>query len=542
MPYGNESQLNFSVEETVWFRTGQEIEQLISISLEPEIAIEETEQYVFIRGALHLSGEYNKVVDGELPELDYVVPMFIHSVLERDDSSCRFSHRFPIDITIPLKRINDLDDVEVSISTFDYELTANRCLKLTADLQISGLQQRTVTGQNDDNNVPNMTAGMTVPPEFIGPTHIVEQDDRPASEQTMTADFSGTASENYDDSTGFTGTASEDSSTPADFAGVASEDYEPRTDFTLPSSKSDTGQTDFTSPIDESVSDSMEGISPDRSEEAELISNTTDDFTGLDDEAFIADENFSDSAEAGYFYEIPEEDRQPFTVEARQTKDGISENAEMQIPSLNVTQQVVSSSKLEQLQKADLTKSASLEEVSMKNRDVLKSSFVDQEVEQLKGVEVSQSNDEQSYENQLLEPKLTVRAEQEIKTGENEGDFEGEHSDNITEVDIELGMEIEAEIETESEETSSKGKKKKTFKEKLTKSETMTLTEFFSRGEEDSQAQLRLCIVQADETISVLASKYRVSEQKILHINKLDLTDEIYEGQVLYIPIVEQEH
>ncbi len=46
-----QSCLRFSLEEAIWFKKGQEVEELLSISLDPHITIQEQEQYVLIRGS-----------------------------------------------------------------------------------------------------------------------------------------------------------------------------------------------------------------------------------------------------------------------------------------------------------------------------------------------------------------------------------------------------------------------------------------------------------------------------------------------------------
>ncbi len=58
MSQENQSCLRFSLEESLWFRKGQEVEELVSISLDPDITIQENDQYVTIRGSLELTGEY----------------------------------------------------------------------------------------------------------------------------------------------------------------------------------------------------------------------------------------------------------------------------------------------------------------------------------------------------------------------------------------------------------------------------------------------------------------------------------------------------
>lgn len=137
---GNESCLRFSLEESVWFQKGQEVEELVSISLDPNITIHENEQYVTIQGALELTGEYQRYNDGTNEEEDlFTAPKFVHHVEEREEGLYEFSHRFPVDITIPNNRIQSIDDIHVEVESFDYLFQERSCMKLTADLTITGL-------------------------------------------------------------------------------------------------------------------------------------------------------------------------------------------------------------------------------------------------------------------------------------------------------------------------------------------------------------------------------------------------------------------
>ena len=135
-----EQHLRFSVEESVWFQKGQEVSELLSISLEPDISINEHEQYISIRGALQLTGEYK--IDNEAEEHDqfnFANVRYVNEVQTREDGISIINHRFPVDITIPSNRIENLDEVYVSIESFDYEMPELKCLKLVADLSISGI-------------------------------------------------------------------------------------------------------------------------------------------------------------------------------------------------------------------------------------------------------------------------------------------------------------------------------------------------------------------------------------------------------------------
>ncbi|WP_066311550.1 stage VI sporulation protein D [Bacillus sp. FJAT-29814] len=140
MSQENQSYLRFSVEESLWFRKGQEVEELISISLDPDITIQENDQYVTIRGSLDLTGEYKSLQDDQDYQGEGVASQkFVERVAEREEGTCEFSHRFPVDITIPNNRIQSVYDIDVLVESFDYSLPERSCLKLSAELTISGL-------------------------------------------------------------------------------------------------------------------------------------------------------------------------------------------------------------------------------------------------------------------------------------------------------------------------------------------------------------------------------------------------------------------
>lgn len=141
MSEGKESFLRFSLEESVWFQKGQEVAELITISLDPNITIQENDQYVTIEGTLQLSGEYKRhQVEGNEEEDFPLSPKFIQEVEDRGEGITEFSHRFPVDITIPHNRIVSIYDVDVEIESFDYVFPERSCMKLTADLTITGLK------------------------------------------------------------------------------------------------------------------------------------------------------------------------------------------------------------------------------------------------------------------------------------------------------------------------------------------------------------------------------------------------------------------
>ncbi|KUP05887.1 hypothetical protein Q73_10375 [Bacillus coahuilensis m2-6] len=138
------SSLRFSLEESIWFKKGQEVEELLSITLEPHITIQEQEQYVLIRGYLELQGDYKEreeVVDSDEGwEEERTYGKLVAYTNTRETGESEFSHRFPVDITIPKLRVVNLSDIDVFVDSFDYNIPETACLKLHADLTVTGIQ------------------------------------------------------------------------------------------------------------------------------------------------------------------------------------------------------------------------------------------------------------------------------------------------------------------------------------------------------------------------------------------------------------------
>lgn len=132
--------LRFSLKESVWFQKGQEVEELLSISLDPDVEIEELDHEVILRGQLDLTGEYVARKDDSTYSLRELSPAkSIDYVETREDGVNELVHSFPLEISIPRNRVKVIEELYVSIEEFDYELKENGCLQLLADISITGL-------------------------------------------------------------------------------------------------------------------------------------------------------------------------------------------------------------------------------------------------------------------------------------------------------------------------------------------------------------------------------------------------------------------
>jgi len=147
----DQSVFSFDLNETLYFGKGQEVAEIKGISLDPDISIQSFHDYISIRGVIKLNGEYEK--DAQVPEEaeeslldfeDFQAKRYVEKVVDLQDNEAEFTHRFPVEISVPAYRVNHLDDVTVSIEAFDYEFPDQSQLRLFSTIQIHGINSEEV--------------------------------------------------------------------------------------------------------------------------------------------------------------------------------------------------------------------------------------------------------------------------------------------------------------------------------------------------------------------------------------------------------------
>lgn len=140
MSQSSSESLQFSINESVWLRDDAPAEEILSMALEPDITVEENWNDVTIKGFLRLTGEYTPTrIPADAVE-DKTAPFrTIDEITETTSGTAVLEHHFPIDITIPVDRVPNLDELFVVIESFDYELSEHRHIQLQADIAITGL-------------------------------------------------------------------------------------------------------------------------------------------------------------------------------------------------------------------------------------------------------------------------------------------------------------------------------------------------------------------------------------------------------------------
>lgn len=133
--------LSFTVNESLYMEAGQGMEEMLAISLEPDIAIETFHDYVQIRGIIILQGECKKATnDPKGKELEEnQLKNYVEKIIDTEPNQAMFSHRFPVEISVPKDRIPNMADVKVEVVSFDYELPSTHLLNIEATLHIHGI-------------------------------------------------------------------------------------------------------------------------------------------------------------------------------------------------------------------------------------------------------------------------------------------------------------------------------------------------------------------------------------------------------------------
>lgn len=180
MAADHQTSLSFSLKESVWFQKGQEVEQLLSIELDPDIVIQDRDYEIVVKGQLQLTGEYipqdSEEASFSLRELSPVRTVdYVHV---REDGVNELSHSFPLEISIPRSRVKQADDLYVEIEMFDYELPEKGCLQLLADIAIYGLIDQTTVEEQIEGRVEEQEEVLEeLENQYAAPAFVQEEED-----------------------------------------------------------------------------------------------------------------------------------------------------------------------------------------------------------------------------------------------------------------------------------------------------------------------------------------------------------------------------
>ncbi|QJD01133.1 spore coat morphogenetic protein SpoVID [Bacillus subtilis] len=568
--------LQFSVEESICFQKGQEVSELLSISLDPDIRVQEVNDYVSIIGSLELTGEYNIDQNKHTEEI-YTDKRFVEQVRKREDGSAELTHCFPVDITIPKNKVSHLQDVFVFIDAFDYQLTDSRILTIQADLAIEGLLDDT---QDKEPEIPLYEAPAAFREEELSepPAHsVVEepgassaeeavlQHEPPAEPPELFISKAGLREEletekaesEPPESVASEPEAREDVKEEEESEELAVPETEVRAESETEESEPEPDPSEIE--IQEIVKAKKETAEPaaaiaDVREEADSPAETElREHAGAEEspaleaelhsETVIAEEKAETTVSPNHEYALRQEAQKEEAAQSDQADPALcQEEAEPDEALESVSEAALSIE--------DSRETASAVYMENDNADLhfhfnQKTSSEEASQEELPEPAYRTFLPEQEEEDSFYSaPKMLEEEEQEEESFEIEVRKTPSAEEPKEETPFQ-SFQLPESSETERKETDAVPRVAPAAetKEPQTKESdnSLYLTKLFTK-EADEFSRMKICIVQQEDTIERLCERYEITSQQLIRMNSLALDDELKAGQILYIPQYKNSH
>ncbi|MEC2331603.1 spore coat morphogenetic protein SpoVID [Bacillus subtilis] len=568
--------LQFSVEESICFQKGQEVSELLSISLDPDIRVQEVNDYVSIIGSLELTGEYNIDQNKHTEEI-YTDKRFVEQVRKREDGSAELTHCFPVDITIPKNKVSHLQDVFVFIDAFDYQLTDSRILTIQADLAIEGLLDDT---QDKEPEIPLYEAPAAFREEELSepPAHSVVEEPGASSAEEAVLQHEPPAEppELFISKAGLREELETEKAESEPPESVASEpearedvkEEEEQEELAVPETEVRAeSETEESEPepdpseieIQEIVKAKKETAEPaaaiaDVREEADSPAETElREHAGAEEspaleaelhsETVIAEEKAETTVSPNHEYALRQEAQKEEAAQSDQADPALcQEEAEPDEALESVSEAALSIE--------DSRETASAVYMENDNADLhfhfnQKTSSEEASQEELPEPAYRTFLPEQEEEDSFYSaPKLLEEEEQEEESFEIEVRKTPSPEEPKEETPFQ-SFQLPESSETERKETDAVPRVAPAAetKEPQTKESdnSLYLTKLFTK-EADEFSRMKICIVQQEDTIERLCERYEITSQQLIRMNSLALDDELKAGQILYIPQYKNSH
>lgn len=564
--------LQFSVEESICFQKGQEVSELLSISLDPDIRVQEVNDYVSIIGSLELTGEYNIDQNKHTEEI-YTDKRFVEQVRKREDGSAELTHCFPVDITIPKNKVSHLQDVFVFIDAFDYQLTDSRILTIQADLAIEGLLDDT---QDKEPEIPLYEAPAAFREEELSepPAHsVVEEPGASSAEEAVLQHEppelfiskaglreeleTEKAESEPPESVASEPEAREDVKEEEESEELAVPETEVRAESETEESEPEPDPSEIE--IQEIVKAKKETAEPaaaiaDVREEADSPAETElREHVGAEEspaleaelhsETVIAEEKAETTVSPNHEYALRQEAQNEEAAQSDQADPALcQEEAEPDEAFESVSEAALSVE--------DSRETASAVYMENDNADLhfhfnQKTSSEEASQEELPEPAYRTFLPEQEEEDSFYSaPKLLEEEEQEEESFEIEVRKTPSAEEPKEETPFQ-SFQLPESSETERKETDAVPRVAPApeTKEPQTKESdnSLYLTKLFTK-EADEFSRMKICIVQQEDTIERLCERYEITSQQLIRMNSLALDDELKAGQILYIPQYKNSH
>jgi len=533
---------SFDLNESLFFRQGQEVGEMVSISLEPLITIYPHEDYIQLRGVIELRGEYKKEANGRasfipLEEDELKAVRQIEEVREITENELAFSHHFPIEISIPSERVEDLEEIKVNVSTFDYVFPSNDQVNLQATVEIHGIQP-------EEERVEPDVDQLDLPFPFFG----ADEAGADALETLMgkLAQFDDQLPQ-QNEIFSFEVIPEEENEVELETKAVFNREHEKPVEPIQQTERVEepveplrqTEQIEESAPIKENVteqkrnetaiiSDSVKEQSLDKEEDIHLESEVKSE-ADIELESEVKSEADTNK--------VSDREIKEATVSCEAERVGKNKSSEFgsvcQIGDNQHHAEAKSSS--EEIQEDETREEDSIPTSTVTHDETDSPAFSNGAHRETEETNVK-AQAEPVTENSVVEDKVeTARAEksnkeevndslEETPRAENDVSIEAEKSEQITEPAVTERRPQRAETGIHAQRPDEEG------------ADIGNLTDLFGNETEESYTSMRLYIAQDKDTIDLIAKRYDLPVSKLLQHNRLE-TENIGTGQLIYIPV-----
>lgn len=533
-----EGLLSFQIKETVFLSSDKAgIGELRELELVPDVEIIENAQEISITGCLQLLGKYEpfqeKAEDDADEENTLVAAMkFTPFQLEEkgagsilDSQEEILTHRVPLNISIPVNRIEEVSEIYAIVDSFDYQLESPKELQILANLKISGIQLRAQEAAAEKKEEESW--------EFVHRLPAAEEQVQPVSLEEIERKLAALEEEIL--------AQEQRKEAPQGFAPnvYIADQANP---YRQPEVSADEQQS--AEPSVQPISTPFSPVQPLYGDVSSLHMGPGNQLgTSSDQEPLIlpgqslADGQWDEENTASV-YEVKDQLQVQPVAQTQQTGPGEDEEQNMLAAQPQQAQQI---------QEVLAAPSSDEEpEGAPSPHEQVRQVFVEQPVQQEQEVNAEQHAEEaqEVFAEQAPDVEEALAAQEVFadRPAEDAPEMkvaisgkQNEQSDakvNITSL-FTQPRRLQPQQPPSDEETSSSSSRK--VMAGAGRSEAVSNLTSFVRQTEERMSKVRIAILQRNETIEAIAERYHIPVSRILEVNKVS-SDRIAEGQILYIP------
>ncbi|UED73349.1 LysM peptidoglycan-binding domain-containing protein [Brevibacillus sp. DP1.3A] len=492
-----DGQLSFAIKETIFLSSDRAgIGELQELELVPDVEVLENDSYISITGCLQLVGKYEPIreaAEATGGEGETLVEAMTFTPFRQEASDQAFygweeqiGHRIPLNITIPLDRITEIGDIYAIVDSFDYKLESPHQMLIDADLKILGI----VLGDRAEQaeQIETQAAG---PGEGAWEyTFAAGDDGQEYTEQTSLDDIDQKLSALEEELERQALPASYESTespsmfdTPAIAQSDEDEYYEQYGDVleVAQSAQSNLPESWETAPISYDF-DSQQSASYDSS-------------VAYSEQSVLADEQ--------------EQMREIAEKEQGHEEPILAIHDQQAIAYQQVSNEPTGSS------------------VEAESQEAVQ--------EAVEASVVSESEPEPEAEPVVAQPEAAAEDVEVRVAISGKPSQEDRSRVNITSIFSQASRAKQEAMALEAESSSSSSRYGSAANVNASTVEAMQNLTSFVRRKEERSSQLKMCIIQRDETLEHISQRYSLPVSKIVEVNRL-ASEQLVAGQILYIP------